>query len=234
MNEVSKNVIEIYTDGGSRFNPGPSAWAWWSPTLSVYEHCYVEKSTNNEMELTAILKALRYIAGQNQSQYDSIIIYSDSAYAVNTLTYWVWTWIRSGTLSTKKNSLVISDILLIRKLLVEDEWTIKFVKVPAHSDNVGNCNADRLVNEAMDNKYMSETKFDQNFLAKLFEYTGLGGLIKTSFSPSSKVIYLELPGWSSDKDKYSIVQNIESLWRLFGFKTQVAGSIIKPEDCIEL
>lgn len=223
MNEVSKNVIEIYTDGGSRFNPGPSAWAWWSPTLNRSEHHYVEKSTNNEMELTAILKALRYVLSLAQQQYDTIIIYSDSAYSVNTLTYWVWNWIRSGTLSTKKNSSVISDILLVRKLLVEDEWTIKFTKVPAHSDNVGNCTADRLVNIAIDNKVKSNTKFDREVVYNLFNLILPKELINVYFDESDNKFSIELSGWSSNNMKYKGISDIVSLCNIFGYKCDVSG-----------
>lgn len=150
--------LNFYTDGGSRGNPGTGGWGVYCPELDLRLYGWGGDSvTNNQMELTAVLKALAYVNAYEGTEYDELIIHSDSAYVVDTFTKWVWNWLNEGTLKGKKNSTLISRILTARKLLILDEWSIKFNKVAGHADNPGNIIADTLCNIAMDTK--TETPF---------------------------------------------------------------------------
>jgi ribonuclease HI len=144
-------ALNFYTDGGCRNNPGIGGWGFYCPELDAHICGYKNPTTNNEMELTAVYQVFKYVLPLTDiGEYDTINIYSDSAYVVGIFTQWVWNWIKNDQLNSKKNSALISDILLLREGLLNDEWTIKFHKVAGHADCEGNIEADRLVNLAMD------------------------------------------------------------------------------------
>lgn len=145
----------VWTDGGSRDNPGIGGWGFWIPEFfNIKSFGYSSKTTNNIMELTAILEALKVVVkGTNAGQfndYDTIIIKSDSMYCINTFSSWIYSWIRKGILTSKKNWELIFKIYILIKYLRAGEWKIKFQKVPGHSGVEGNEIADQLVNQAMD------------------------------------------------------------------------------------
>jgi len=144
-------ALNFYTDGGCRNNPGLGGWGFYCPELDEHICGYKDMTTNNEMELTAVYQVFKYVLSKiNLGNYDTINIYSDSSYVVGIFTQWVWNWIKNNQLNSKKNSDLISDILLLREGLINDEWTIRFNKVAGHADCEGNIEADRLVNKAMD------------------------------------------------------------------------------------
>lgn len=85
----------IYTDGGARpSNPGPAAWGFVvvDPNgIIIHEHSgFKAHATNNEMELTAISMALKHVL--DTENLDSVEIYSDSQYSVNSITKWMTGW----------------------------------------------------------------------------------------------------------------------------------------------
>jgi len=149
--------INFYTDGGSRGNPGIGGWGVYCPEFDLHICGYKDLTTNNEMELMAVYQVFKFMLPQtisslNLGEVDTINIYSDSQYVVGIFTQWVWNWLKNDQLRSKKNSALISDILLLREGLINDEWSIKFHKVAGHADCDGNIEADRLVNLAMDTK----------------------------------------------------------------------------------
>ena len=81
-------TIRIYTDGACSGNPGPGGWATvWCDGDKLKDHRGGEpNTTNNKMELLAVLEALRWICKQRKSKSVSYEIYSDSAYVVNAIT----------------------------------------------------------------------------------------------------------------------------------------------------
>lgn len=149
-------MIEIYTDGGCRNNPGQGAWAYVIvKDGDILRKCseYAANTTNNLMELTAIYKALRYISDEtlmcNEEvimRNEEVVLYSDSQYAVNAINVWYRQWLDNGKLNKKKHTNLIGYIMTLKsRLNLKIEWT------KAHSTNPFNNLADRLVNEAMDN-----------------------------------------------------------------------------------
>lgn len=151
------NHIDIYTDGACSGNPGPGGWGAIIITREE-THEYsggIEKTTNNQMELLAVVKALSYIDESLRDQLiaygDSVIeVYSDSSYVVNTLTKgWLKKWLRNGFKTSKGGN--VSNVHLWKKLLVEIHRlthaggvSIEFTKVKGHSGDVNNEKADRL------------------------------------------------------------------------------------------
>lgn len=92
-----ESKFTIYTDGSSRGNPGPGGWA----AIVVHGQKVIEiggreqKTTNNRMEMTAAVRALQAIERVEQSETE-ININTDSAYLLNGITKWVYTWQRNG------------------------------------------------------------------------------------------------------------------------------------------
>ena len=85
-------MVKIYTDGGCLGNPGPGGWAF-----AAYEDDSLLKSlsggekdtTNNKMELTAVIKALEYSIDSNHKKIE---ILTDSQYVKNGITVWIANW----------------------------------------------------------------------------------------------------------------------------------------------
>ena len=74
--------MKIYTDGSCLRNPGgPGGWAWWSPTTKRMDSGRVAVTTNNRMELQAILEAVKALKDGR-----TVRIYSDSQWSINVLT----------------------------------------------------------------------------------------------------------------------------------------------------
>ena len=123
--------VTIYTDGACSGNPGPGGWA---AVLIYGEHkkeisggC--RETTNNIMELTAILEALKALKTECEVE-----LYSDSAYSVNAFNQgWIYNWIKKGwkTADKKevKNKEIWQEIYDLTK-----KHKVTFNKVKGHSD----------------------------------------------------------------------------------------------------
>jgi len=152
------DMIEVYTDGGCRHNPGLGAWAFVviEKGKIIYQKSGTKLyTTNNEMELTAIMEALEYIQPSiTPSPFDEAIVCSDSQYAINVLREWYFKWESNGELQGKKNIPIIQRIIYLCTI---NHYSISFQWLRGHSTNPFNNLADRLVNEAMDSYLNSAT-----------------------------------------------------------------------------
>lgn len=132
--------VEIYTDGSARGNPGPGGWA---ATLRSGEH-YKEISggfactTNNRMELLAVIEALKAL--KKSDVFDSFVtIWSDSSYVCNAINKgWLFEWEKKG-LEKKKNPDLWRLFLPLYRL-----HNVKFIWVKGHSGNPQNERCDQL------------------------------------------------------------------------------------------
>lgn len=143
--------LEIYCDGGCRGNQQNENVGGWGAYLIWGEH---EKrlhggeinTTNNKMELTAVIEGLRAV----QDKTVHTCVYVDSAYVLGGITTWIDGWIKNGWKNAKKEPVANKELWL--ELLAEKEKfaQISFHKVKGHADNAGNIEADRLANVGMD------------------------------------------------------------------------------------
>lgn len=135
-----KNVT-IYTDGACSGNPGPGGYA----AILIYNGIEKEISgaeantTNNRMEILAVLRALEML-----KEPCNVTIYSDSAYVVNAIEKgWLNSWKKSNWIKSDKKQ--VKNIELWEEMLRFLEiHEIKFVKVKGHSDNEYNNRCDKL------------------------------------------------------------------------------------------
>ena len=81
----------VATDGACSGNPGPGGWAWVEQTTGARDSGGAAKTTNNVMELTALVRALEYVGPEQ-----SLLIRCDSQYVINTVTKWAPNWRRKG------------------------------------------------------------------------------------------------------------------------------------------
>ena len=127
-------MIQIYTDGACFPNPnGFGGWAFVAANdndIKYIESGNERNTTNNRMELTAILMAMQWC---DKGTY----IYSDSQYCVNAITKWYDNWVKANKLDERCNIDLIADA---NELYKEKNLKLKWVK--GHNGNVYNETAD--------------------------------------------------------------------------------------------
>jgi len=139
-------VIEIYTDGACRGNPGPGGWA---ALLRQGEH---EReisggealTTNNRMELTAVIRALEALTRPVQAR-----VYTDSEYVRRGMSEWLPAWKSRGWRTAARKPVKNQD-LWQRLDELRAPHRLVWLWVPAHSGIADNERVDRLANEAID------------------------------------------------------------------------------------
>ena len=133
--------MDVYTDGACLGNPGPGGWAYvvpGGPSASGAE----SPTTNQRMELTAVLRAVRDLPGE-------LRIHSDSAYVVNCFEkrWWV-NWERKGWRTASGSAVANQDLWQPLVAEYKTRGGIVFVKVKGHAGDQYNEIADTLANSA--------------------------------------------------------------------------------------
>jgi ribonuclease HI len=142
---VNEAVVEIYSDGACRGNPGPGGWGALLRAKGVEKELYGGEAdtTNNRMELTAVIRALEALKRRSR-----VKLYTDSLYVMKGISQWVHDWKRRGWLTADKKP--VKNIDLWKELdalaaLHEIEW--HWVK--GHAGHPENERADRLANKGI-------------------------------------------------------------------------------------
>lgn len=147
--------VRIFTDGACSENPGPGGWAVVFNTASKCRTMSGNEklTTNNRMELRAVIEAFRKIVNKKSHnpdiQYD---IYSDSAYVVNTINnHWIEAWQKNNWQTTKreevKNRDLWEELSMLRTKANQLGIVITVNKVKGHSGNTFNELVDKLARE---------------------------------------------------------------------------------------
>jgi ribonuclease HI len=139
-------VIEIYTDGACRGNPGPGGWA---ALLKMGDH---EReisgaealTTNNRMELMAVIRALEALKRPVHAR-----LYTDSQYVRRGITEWISAWKARGWRTADRKPVKNQD-LWQRLDELNANHRLEWHWVPGHAGVPGNERVDRLANEAID------------------------------------------------------------------------------------
>lgn len=145
MAKVRKQV-EIYTDGACSGNPGVGGWA----AVLLYKGHRKEisgaeaETTNNRMELTAIIRGLKLL-----KEPCAVTLYSDSSYSLNPfLKGWLDGWIRNGWRTKDKKE--VKNVDLWKELIeLTKIHEVSFVWVKGHADNELNNRCDQLARAAI-------------------------------------------------------------------------------------
>lgn len=145
MNSAKK--IEIFTDGACRGNPGPGGWG----ALIRYNqhekkmHGGAKHTTNNRMELTAVIHALKAL-----KEPCVIKLTTDSQYVRNGITLWLANWQRNNWKTSAKTAVKNVDLWQELAKAIEPH-KIEWHWVKGHSGHAENEIADQLANQAIDN-----------------------------------------------------------------------------------
>jgi ribonuclease HI len=139
-------MLHVYTDGSCIGNPGPGGWAAACDTIFTIKGG-VKRSTNNIMEMTAVLNALKKCLELNEI---NVVIYTDSNYVKMGITTWIKNWKINGWKNAQGKPVANKELWVAIDTLVKDmnvEW--KWVK--AHNGEPMNELVDTLARECATN-----------------------------------------------------------------------------------
>ena len=142
---MNEKVI-IYTDGACSGNPGPGGWG----AILMYKGAKKEISggmkntTNNIMEITAVVEALKCLKIESDVE-----VYSDSAYTVNAFKQgWIYNWMKNGWKTANKEPVKNKELWQELYSLTK-KHKVEFIKVKGHADNEFNNRCDEMAREAI-------------------------------------------------------------------------------------
>ena len=141
--------IDVYTDGGCHGNPGPGAWAYVIRINGdITEGSGSDReTTNNRMELEAVIRALGVVVDRHGSQTD-VTVHTDSQYVRNGIMSWIATWMRNGWMTSARKPVKNQDRWVrLHELseLVKPRWEW----VRGHAGDALNERCDALVQQAI-------------------------------------------------------------------------------------
>ena len=146
MNKKKEPVVEIFTDGACSGNPGPGGYG----AILKYNNNYKEISgyepntTNNRMELMAVIEALGRL-----KRACKVKVYSDSSYVINGMTKWIPGWIKKKWINSQKKPVLNKD-LWIRLLDLTRPHNIEWIWVKGHHGHVENERCDEMARNAIE------------------------------------------------------------------------------------
>ena len=138
--------IDIYTDGACRGNPGPGGWG----ALLIYRdtdkviYGGEKNTTNNRMEMTAIIEALKIV-----KMDCNITLYTDSKYVMDGITKWLLNWKKKGWMTSNKKPVKNKDLWQVLEESIS-KHNIEWRWVKGHAGIPGNEKADELANQGID------------------------------------------------------------------------------------
>jgi ribonuclease HI len=145
-NENSADIVEIWADGGCRGNPGPGGWGVLLRTGSREKELWGGEpaTTNNRMELTAVIRALEAMKRPVQAR-----VHTDSQYVQKGISEWIHGWKRNGWKTSDKKPVKNSDLWQQLDVLAA-QHRVEWLWVKGHAGDPGNERADALANRGID------------------------------------------------------------------------------------
>ena len=138
--------IVIYTDGACKGNPGPGGWGAVLRSGGHEKHLHggAEHTTNNRMEISAVIHALRAL-----KQSSSVELWTDSQYVQKGVTEWLEGWNKRGLKTASKAPVKYADLWQELDALIPDH-KISWHWVRGHNGHPGNELADMLANKGVE------------------------------------------------------------------------------------
>ncbi len=139
---MTEEVIDVFADGACKGNPGVGGWGVLLQSGAHSKELYGGEilTTNNRMELTAVIRALEALRRTAR-----VRIHTDSQYVQKGITAWIHDWKRRGWRTADKKPVKNAD--LWRRLdELASQHDVQWIWVKGHAGHVGNERADRLAN----------------------------------------------------------------------------------------
>ncbi len=139
-------VVEIFTDGACSGNPGPGGWGALLRYGSKERELFggERASTNNRMELTAVIRALDTLTRPSR-----VHLHTDSTYVMQGITKWIHGWKKNGWRTASKEPVKNADLWQVLEVSVM-RHEVKWHWVKGHAGHEGNERADALANKGVD------------------------------------------------------------------------------------
>ena len=138
--------VVVYTDGACKGNPGPGGWGallrWGTHEKELFGG--EAQTTNNRMELTAVIQALETL-----KRRCAVAVYTDSQYVKNGIQTWIHAWKRNGWKTAGRKPVKNADLWQQLDLAVA-QHDIEWHWVKGHAETPGNVRADELANLGVD------------------------------------------------------------------------------------
>lgn len=136
--------VEIFTDGACKGNPGPGGWG---AVLRMGSHerelsGHEALTTNNRMELTAVIRALNAL-----KEPCHVALHTDSRYVIDGITKWIFGWQKNGWKNAAKKPVLNAD-LWQELWAAKSRHRIDWIWVKGHDGHPENERADRLASDA--------------------------------------------------------------------------------------
>jgi ribonuclease HI len=138
--------VVIYADGACKGNPGPGGWGVVLKSGDVEKELFGGETltTNNRMELTAVIEALASL-----KRRCDVIIYTDSVYVKDGITKWIHGWKTRGWMTADKKP--VKNVELWKRLdTLNAAHSVQWRWVKGHAGDEGNERADRLANKGVE------------------------------------------------------------------------------------
>ena len=153
---MDKPQVHIYTDGAARGNPGPGGYGivmeWVGKTYRKEFSKGYKHTTNNRMELLAVIEALKKLKNEGTS----VVVFTDSKYVADAVEKkWVFGWEKKAFKDRKNADLWIEFLKIFRKHKVRFKW------IKGHNEHPQNERCDQLAVEASKgNRLLIDTGFE--------------------------------------------------------------------------
>lgn len=146
MSEIKvSEMIDVYTDGACKGNPGPGGWGvlmrWNGHEKELFGG--EPQTTNNRMELRAVIEALAVL-----KRGSNVRLHTDSKYVHDGITSWIHNWKKRGWKTADKKPVKNVDLWQQLDALAQ-QYTVTWVWVKGHAGHDGNERADALANRGV-------------------------------------------------------------------------------------
>jgi len=139
-------TIEIWTDGACKGNPGPGGWGAWLRAGTHEKELFggARETTNNRMELTAVIRGLEALKRRSH-----VVLHTDSQYVKLGITEWMPNWVRRGWKTADNKPVKNADLWReLVELAARHDVDWRWVK--GHAGVIGNERADQLANRGVE------------------------------------------------------------------------------------
>ena len=142
---IIKETVQIFTDGACKGNPGVGGWGVLIKSSNYINELkgYEQLTTNNRMELIAVIEGIKSI-----EKNANIEITTDSKYVKNGINLWIDNWKKNDWKTSSKKPVKNKELWLDLDKLVQN-YNIEWKWVKGHSGHPGNERADQLANAAI-------------------------------------------------------------------------------------